>query len=192
MFVCFIGIMSNIFWHFLKVTRSPPQKKNSNGVLLTPFKEFLQADNKKMYRSAHQDEMAKYEEAIQFLKRNSTDGTIPRWKIYEQKRKSFFLREQHNMKATPTSKTTTMNYKPLAGMLIWSLKRNTHNSTTVPIPSIVTNHHSKRWHEKASHKTSHWKSYGWLLNFSVIFKKAAFCNFLQCSYHRIIRHVFFQ
>lgn len=33
-----------------------------------------------MYRSAHQDEMARYEEAVQFLKRNSTDGTIPTMK----------------------------------------------------------------------------------------------------------------
>ena len=40
------------------------------------YKEFLQAGNKKMYRSAHQDEIARYEEAVQFLKRNSTNGTI--------------------------------------------------------------------------------------------------------------------
>ena len=33
-----------------------------------------------MYRSAHQDEIARYEEAVQFLKRNSTDGTIPTMK----------------------------------------------------------------------------------------------------------------
>lgn len=44
------------------------------------YKEFLQAGNKKMYRSAHQDEIARYEEAVQFLKRNSTDGTIPTMK----------------------------------------------------------------------------------------------------------------
>ena len=44
------------------------------------YKAFLQAGNKKMYRSAHQDEIARYEEAIQFLKRNSTDGTIPTMK----------------------------------------------------------------------------------------------------------------
>ena len=44
------------------------------------YKEFLQAGNKKMYRSAHQDEIARYEEAAQFLKRNFTDGTIPTMK----------------------------------------------------------------------------------------------------------------
>ena len=44
------------------------------------YKEFLQAGNKKMYRSAHQDEIARYEEAVQFLKRNSTNGTIPTMK----------------------------------------------------------------------------------------------------------------
>jgi hypothetical protein len=44
------------------------------------YKEFLQAGNKKMYRSAHQDEIARYEEAVQFLKRNSPDGTIPTMK----------------------------------------------------------------------------------------------------------------
>ena len=33
-----------------------------------------------MYRSAHQDEIARYEEAVQFLKRNSTNGTIPTMK----------------------------------------------------------------------------------------------------------------
>lgn len=44
------------------------------------YKEFLQAGNKKMYRSAHQDEIARYEEAVQFLKRNSTDSTIPTMK----------------------------------------------------------------------------------------------------------------
>ena len=44
------------------------------------YKEFLQAGNKKLYRSAHQDEIARYEEAVQFLKRNSTDGTIPTMK----------------------------------------------------------------------------------------------------------------
>lgn len=37
----------------------------------------MQAGNKKIYRSAHHDEIARYEEAVQFLKRNSTDGTIP-------------------------------------------------------------------------------------------------------------------
>ena len=41
------------------------------------YKEFLHADNKKIYHSEHQDEIAKYEEAAQFLKRNSPDGTIP-------------------------------------------------------------------------------------------------------------------
>lgn len=44
------------------------------------YKEFLQAGNKKMYRSAHQDEITRHEEAVQFLKRNSTDGTIPTMK----------------------------------------------------------------------------------------------------------------
>lgn len=82
------------------------------------YKEFLQAGNKKMYRSAHQDEIARYEEAVQFLKRNSTNGTIPTMKIYEQKRKSCFLLEPHNTKATSISKITTTNCKPLAGMLI--------------------------------------------------------------------------
>ena len=44
------------------------------------YKEFLQANNKKIYRSEHQDEIAKYEEAAQFLKRSSPDGTIPTMK----------------------------------------------------------------------------------------------------------------
>lgn len=57
-------------------------------------------------------------------------------------------------KATPISKITTTNCKPLAGMLILFLKWNTRSSTAVPSPSAVTNHHSNRWHEKASHKTS--------------------------------------
>lgn len=41
------------------------------------YKEFLHTDNKKIYHSEHQDEIAKYEEAAQFLKRSSPDGTIP-------------------------------------------------------------------------------------------------------------------
>lgn len=41
------------------------------------YKVFLHADNKKIYRSEHQGEIAKYEEAAQFLKRSSPDGTIP-------------------------------------------------------------------------------------------------------------------
>ena len=44
------------------------------------YKEFLQANNKKIYRSEHQEEIAKYEEAAQFLKRSSPDGTIPAMK----------------------------------------------------------------------------------------------------------------
>lgn len=44
------------------------------------YKEFLQANNKKIYRSEHQEEIAKYEEAAQFLKRSSPDGTIPTMK----------------------------------------------------------------------------------------------------------------
>ena len=44
------------------------------------YKEILQANNKKIYRSEHQDEIAKYEEAAQFLKRSSPDGTIPTMK----------------------------------------------------------------------------------------------------------------
>ena len=44
------------------------------------YKEFLQAGNKKLYRSEHQDEITRYEEAVQFLKRNSPDGTIPTMK----------------------------------------------------------------------------------------------------------------
>ena len=31
------------------------------------YKEFLQANNKKIYRSEHQDEIAKYEEAYEML-----------------------------------------------------------------------------------------------------------------------------
>lgn len=46
-----------------------------------------------MYRSAHQDEMARYEEAVQFLKRNSTDGTIPTMKdLRAEKEKLIFTR----------------------------------------------------------------------------------------------------
>ena len=41
----------------------------------------MQADNKKLYRSEHQDEISKYEEAVQFLKRNSPNGTIPTMKV---------------------------------------------------------------------------------------------------------------
>lgn len=118
------------------------------------YKAFLQAGNKKMYRSAHQDEIARYEEAIQFLKRNSTDGTIPTEKNLRAEKESCFLLKPHNTKATPISKITTTNCKPLAGMLILFLKWNTRSSTAVPSPSAVTNHHSNRWHEKASHKTS--------------------------------------
>ena len=44
------------------------------------YKEFLQADNKKLYRSEHQDEITRYEEAVLFLKRHFPDGTIPTMK----------------------------------------------------------------------------------------------------------------
>ena len=43
-----------------------------------------------MYRSAHQDEIARYEEAVQFLKRNSTDGTIPTMKNLRAEKEKLF------------------------------------------------------------------------------------------------------
>lgn len=80
------------------------------------YKEFLQAGNKKLYRSEHQDEITRYEEAVQFLKRNSPDGTIPTMKDLRAEKENCFPRELHNMKVTLTSKTTTMSCKLLAGM----------------------------------------------------------------------------
>lgn len=82
------------------------------------YKEFLRAGNKKLYRSEHQDEIARYEEAVQFLKRNSTDGTIPTMKDLRAEKEKLLSLKPHNTKATPISKITTTNCKPLAGMLI--------------------------------------------------------------------------
>lgn len=82
------------------------------------YKEFLQANNKKIYRSEHQDEIAKYEEAAQFLKRSSPDGTIPTMKDLRAEKENCYLYELHGTKAIPISKTTITNCKLLVRMLI--------------------------------------------------------------------------
>ena len=62
------------------------------------YKEFLQANNKKIYRSEHQDEIAKYEEAAQFLKRSSSDGTIPTMKdLRAEKEKLLSIRTANRL-----------------------------------------------------------------------------------------------
>ena len=44
------------------------------------YADFLKSTNKKDFRQNHADEIAKYEEALQFLKQNSPDGKLPTMK----------------------------------------------------------------------------------------------------------------
>ena len=44
------------------------------------YGEFLKAPNKKIFRQAHSDELAQYEEALQILKQHSPDGKFPTMK----------------------------------------------------------------------------------------------------------------
>ena len=44
------------------------------------YGEFLKAPNKKIFRQAHLDELAQYEEALQILKQHSPDGKFPTMK----------------------------------------------------------------------------------------------------------------
>lgn len=44
------------------------------------YGEFLKAPNKKIFRQAHSDELAQYEEALQILKQYSPDGKFPTMK----------------------------------------------------------------------------------------------------------------
>ena len=44
------------------------------------YADFLKSTNKKDFRQNHADEIAKYEEALQFLKQNSQDGKLPTMK----------------------------------------------------------------------------------------------------------------
>ena len=44
------------------------------------YGEFLKAPNKKVFRQAHSDELAQYEEALQILKQHSPDGKFPTMK----------------------------------------------------------------------------------------------------------------
>lgn len=44
------------------------------------YGEFLKAPNKKLFRQAHLDELAQYEEALQILKQHSPDGKFPTMK----------------------------------------------------------------------------------------------------------------
>lgn len=44
------------------------------------YREFLKAPNKKIFRQAHSDELAQYEEALQILKQHSPDGKFPTMK----------------------------------------------------------------------------------------------------------------
>ena len=44
------------------------------------YTDFLKSTNKKDFRQNHADEIAKYEEALQFLKQNSPDGKLPTMK----------------------------------------------------------------------------------------------------------------
>ena len=53
--------------------------KNGTGNIHT-HGEFLKAPNKKIFRQAHSDELAQYEEALQILKQHSPDGKFPTMK----------------------------------------------------------------------------------------------------------------
>ena len=44
------------------------------------YADFLKSTNKKDFRQNYADEIAKYEEALQFLKQNSQDGKLPTMK----------------------------------------------------------------------------------------------------------------
>ena len=44
------------------------------------YGEFLKAPNKKIFRQAHSDELAQYEESLQILKQHSPDGKFPTMK----------------------------------------------------------------------------------------------------------------
>ena len=44
------------------------------------YGEFLKAPNKKIFRQAHSDKLAQYEEALQILKQYSPDGKFPTMK----------------------------------------------------------------------------------------------------------------
>ena len=44
------------------------------------YGEFLKTPNKKIFRQAHSDELAQYEEALQILKQHSPDGKFPTMK----------------------------------------------------------------------------------------------------------------
>ena len=83
---CFMSSLRNVLLTFGNCSDDLGQYLSTKAT----YKEFLQAGNKKLYRSAHQDEIARYEEAVQFLKRNSTDGTIPTMKNLRAEKEKLF------------------------------------------------------------------------------------------------------
>ena len=79
--------MSRIFWPDAYLEKSKLRKTNEQihylgQYLFTKsiYGEFLKAPNKKIFRQAHSDELAQYEEALQILKQHSPDGKFPTMK----------------------------------------------------------------------------------------------------------------
>ena len=53
---------------------------SASGITAKVAEDFLKSTNKKDSRQNHADEIAKYEEALQFLKQHSPDGKLPTMK----------------------------------------------------------------------------------------------------------------
>ena len=79
------------------------------------YKEFLQANNKKIYRSEHQEEIAKYEEAAQFLKRSSPDGTIPTMKDLRAEKEKLLSTRAVQYESYPRRRTQSYRADPPFG-----------------------------------------------------------------------------
>ena len=75
-------IKDNIFAVIQKLRKTNEQIHYLGQYLSTKsiYGEFLKAPNKKIFRQAHSNELAQYEEALQILKQHSPDGKFPTMK----------------------------------------------------------------------------------------------------------------
>ena len=65
------------------------------------YGEFLKAPNKKIFRQAHSDELAQYEEALQILKQHSPDGKFPTMKDLRAKKRAAYDSEGRPIRYLP-------------------------------------------------------------------------------------------
>lgn len=80
------------------------------------YGEFLKAPNKKIFRQAHSDKLAQYEEALQILKQYSPDGKFPTMKDLRAEKSSLRFRRTPNTILTIISRIITKNSRPCVPM----------------------------------------------------------------------------